>query len=91
MISDDQYQEVIDLLADGELSRRQIGRKVGVSHSTVARIAMGAVRKPSDRLAGMSTRKAARPSKPHRCEKCGALIVTVQCIECLASSGKDKI
>lgn len=79
MISPAVVVEVRRLLAEGQLSQRQIARRTGISRGTVAAIASGRRRPrypPSPTSPGGFPR-----GKPVRCPGCGAL-VQMPCLAC---------
>jgi hypothetical protein len=82
MLALEKVRQIEQLLADGELSQRQIARRAGVSRGSVATIALG--RRPD--YEALRREKAEReipaPSgPPRRCPTCRAL-VRMPCVAC---------
>jgi len=79
MIAPEKAREIRQLLAEGELSQRQIARETGISRETVAGIASG--RRPDDD-------DPIRPAEPpERCPGCGNTVY-MPCRRCLAENAK---
>jgi len=81
MIASDIVSEIHDLLAMGQVSQREIARRLGISRGTVNAIALG-------RRADYSTRRRQDPSGfvppagvPARCPTCGGK-VQMPCLAC---------
>lgn len=79
-IADEIYDDIHRALQQPDASKRAIALEHGVSRSVVDAIAAGRRRTPVDR--------EANPPEPgdyvgkHRCETCGAAIVTRECLAC---------
>ncbi len=73
-----QVQEVQRLLDQGEISRREIARRLGLARGTVQAIALG-----RRGLFGRQEDAEQRPAPPERCPGCGKL-VQMPCVYCRA-------
>ena len=88
MLSKEQAQTIARLLRQGKLSKREISRRVGCHHETVAKVG---------RLGWRYCLRVTRPGGPcgkraewtagpqvaiHRCRECGGLITTQRCELC---------
>jgi hypothetical protein len=73
-------QEIDRLLKGGELSRRQIAQRLGVSRGTVSAIASG--RRGLHGMDPLDERRARTPSSaPTRCSRCGYQVY-LPCLIC---------
>lgn len=79
MLSQHTVDEIVRLLAQGELSRRRIARKVGASRGIVDAIANNR----RGRHGRSEGRGAEMPAAPQRCPSCGASVY-MPCIACQA-------
>lgn len=69
-----QQEQILKLAHESpDLSLREIGRRVGVSHSTVNRVLR------NGRVVGPEEEKARRE---YRCEGCGRIVFVEECILC---------
>jgi len=88
MISPERENYVRGLIAAGELSRREIARRVGLSRGTVASIAKGGRRR---RVQVLVTGDGARrwelddPPREARCSTCGVRVL-MPCLACFLRS-----
>ncbi len=82
MLSSATFQHIQELLDRGELSRRAIARRLGVSRNTVGAIARGE-RPDYDALRRMRERREvpAPAGPPRRCPTCGAMVYP-PCVAC---------
>jgi Helix-turn-helix domain of resolvase. len=89
MLSAVVIQRIKQMLEAGDLSQRQIAREVGVSHTTVARVAVGRVRPLDGLCRERSARSVGYAAGEHaRCPDCGAKVYAESlrasglCIDC---------
>jgi hypothetical protein len=80
MVSQGVVDEILRLLADGQLSQRKISRAVGVSRGTIGAIAKG--HRPRIRTTEDRWGDPKRPlGPPRRCGGCGGLVY-MPCLLC---------
>lgn len=78
-------QRILDLIHEDNLSLRQIAYSLGVSRTTVRKLALA--------LYGLESAELRNPiwpsPRPHRCPKCGFKINTVTCVRCRTEDHMD--
>ncbi|MGD9636618.1 MAG: helix-turn-helix domain-containing protein [Pirellulales bacterium] len=80
MLSLSVVEEIARQLASGQLSQREIARRLGVSRATVSAVALGK-RGLHGRTAALEPQEPERLDPPERCPKCGYL-VHLPCLVC---------
>ncbi|HYW78361.1 MAG TPA: helix-turn-helix domain-containing protein [Thermoguttaceae bacterium] len=89
MIAPNTVREILELLAKGVLSQREIARRLGVSRGTVNAIALG--RRPDHSARSRQRTKGFTPPTgcPVRCPTCGAK-VQMPCLACQVRAMKRR-
>jgi hypothetical protein len=89
MLAPQVVAEVERLLAEEELPQRLIAKRLGISRSTVALIALGK-RRPRPRAGDDEEEDPPPLYPPVRCRGCGGLIEYLPCRLCLARAEREK-
>lgn len=83
-------EEIQEMLASGKFTKREIGRRMNVSHSTITRIESG--KRQPRRPAARTTQRSGDhdfESPPRRCPDCGGLVY-MPCLLCDARLYQDR-